>query len=111
MLVIMLVVSVNAPLMDAVDEVTDDWVVHILGFMAITVAFCGPLQLRFRQRVFISFLACGVLIELVQRAIPGREASLIDMAANLFGLGLGWAFLRSKYGDWCLWLENRLGLR
>ena len=109
LLAIMLVISVNAPLMDAVDEFTDDWVVHILGFMIITVAFCGPLQPRYRKRVFVAFLACGILIELVQLAIPGRSASLIDMSANLVGLTLGWFFLSSRYGDWCLWLEARLG--
>jgi VanZ family protein len=108
LLAVMLVISFNAPLMDAVDEVTDDWVVHILGFMVITVAFCGPLQPRYRTRVFIAFLAFGVVIELVQLAIPGRTASLLDMSANVVGLLIGWYFLRSRYGDWCLWLEQRL---
>ena len=111
LLAIMLVISVNAPLMDAVDEITDDWVVHILGFMVITLAFCGPLEPRYRKRVFVAFLACGILIELLQLGIPGRSASLIDMSANLVGLTLGWFFLRSRYGDWCLWLENRLVTR
>ena len=111
LLVIMLLSSVSARLMYAIDEVTDDWVVHILGFMVITIAFCGPLQQRYRKRVFLAFLAFGVLIELVQLSIPGREASLTDMSANLVGLALGWFFLRSRYGDWCMWLETRLGLQ
>jgi len=108
LLALMLVISVNAPLMDAVDEVTDDWVVHILGFLVITSAFCGPLQKKCRNWVFCIFLIFGVLIELVQLAIPGRSASLVDMLVNLVGLTLAWYFLRSKYGDWCKWIENRL---
>jgi VanZ family protein len=108
LLALMLVISVNAPLMDAVDDITDDWVVHILGFMVITSAFCGPLQRRYQSRIFGIFLVFGILIELVQLAIPGRTASLADMLANLAGLALAWYFLRSRYGDWCKWCENRL---
>ena len=111
LLVIMLLSSVSARLMYAIDEVTDDWVVHILGFMVITIAFCGPLQQHYRKRVFLAFLAFGILIELIQLSIPGRTASLTDMSANLVGLALGWFFLRSRYGDWCMWLETRLGLQ
>jgi len=111
LLVIMMFVSVSAPLMNAIDDVTDDWVVHILGFMAITIAFCGPLQPHYRKRVFLAFLAFGVVIELIQLSIPAREASLTDMLANLVGMALGWFFLRSRYGDWCMWLETRLGLQ
>ena len=111
LLAIMLVISVNAPLMDAVDEITDDWVVHILGFMVITSAFCGPLQPRYQNWILGIFLAFGVLIELVQLAIPGRSASLFDLLANMVGLSLAWYFLRSRYGDWCRWIENRLGLQ
>jgi VanZ family protein len=111
LLALMLVISVNAPLMDAVDHYTDDWVVHILGFMVITIAFCGPLRKNYRNWVFFSFLMFGVLIELVQLAIPGRNASLLDILANLAGLTLGWYFLRSKYGDWCKWIENQLNLQ
>ncbi len=111
LLALMLVISVNAPLMDAIDEFTDDWVVHILGFMVITSAFCGPLQKKYQNWIFFIFLIFGVLIELVQLAIPSRTASLVDMLANLAGLTLGWYFLRSKYGDWCQWIENRLNLQ
>ena len=110
-LAFMLIASVSAPLMYAIEDVTDDWVVHILGFMVITIVFCGPLQQRYRKRIFLAFLAFGVLIELIQLSIPGREASLIDMSANLVGLAMGWFFLRSRYGDWCMWLETRLGLQ
>lgn len=110
-LALMLFISVNARIMNAIDDVTDDWVVHILGFMVITIAFCGPLQQRYRTKVFAAFLACGVLIELIQLGLPGRTASLTDMSANLVGLGMGWFFLRSRYGDWCMWLETRLGLQ
>ena len=109
--VVMLATSLNTAMMDAVDEITDDWVVHILGFMVITVSFCGPLQPRYRNWVFVAFAVFGVLIELVQVSIPGRNASLLDLLANIAGLILGWYFLRSKYGDWCLWLETRLGIR
>jgi VanZ family protein len=111
LLALMLVISVNAPLMDAIDDVTDDWVVHILGFMVVTSAFCGPLQKIYQNWIFCIFLIFGVLIELVQLAIPGRDASLLDMLANLAGLTLAWYFLRSKYGDWCQWIENRLKLQ
>jgi VanZ family protein len=108
---VMLTIGLSARLMDAVDEVTDDWVVHILGFMVITIVFCGPLQQRFRNKIFIGALVFGVLIEIIQLMIPGRTASLIDMSANLFGLALGWLYLRSKYGDWCLGLEKLLRLQ
>jgi glycopeptide antibiotics resistance protein len=108
---IMLTIGLSARLMDAVDHITDDWVVHILGFMVITIAFCGPLQQRFRNKVFIGALVFGVLIEIVQLMIPYRTASLIDMSANLLGLALGWLYLRSKYGDWCLGLEKLLRLQ
>ena len=108
---IMLTIGLSARLMDAVDDVTDDWVVHILGFMVITIVFCGPLQQRFRNKIFIGALVFGVLIEIIQLTIPYRTASLTDMSANLLGLALGWLYLRSKYGDWCLGLEKLLRLQ
>ena len=108
LLALMLVSSVNAQLMFLIDDYTDDWVVHILGFMVITSAFCGPLQRRYQNWIFAIFLIFGILIELVQLAIPGRTASLVDMLANLAGLALAWYFLRSRYGDWCKWCEYRL---
>lgn len=39
--------------------------------------------------VAAALLAYGVLIELVQRHVPGRHASLADVLADALGIGLG----------------------
>jgi VanZ family protein len=40
-------------------------------------------------RIGTALLAFGVFIELVQAQVPGRHASLADVAADAAGIGLG----------------------
>ena len=75
-----------------------DKVHHVLGFFA----FAFTLRLAFPRLHVAGLIALSVsvalLIELGQMLLPDRTASLADMAANLLGVGLGWAGANAAQG-------------
>lgn len=78
------------------DKIAHFIVYAILGAMAYFISG------SFKQRIylFLSIIALGAVLELVQYLIPGRSFSYLDMAANLagtlFGFGISWMFKLSK---------------
>jgi len=72
------------------DRYDFDKFVHLGAYMAL--AFWPMLVLRGRAAPFlllIALLAASALVEWLQGAIPGREASYVDFAANAAGLLTG----------------------
>lgn len=73
-----------------------DKVVHFLMYAVLAMLIMRPLN-RVRDSFFIkkfSFTLIsgggyGILMELVQWVIPGREASLYDVYANITGIVFG----------------------
>ena len=63
---------------------------HLLAYGALAVAGCAGFRgRRGAMRVGLGLLVLGMALELAQMAIPGRFASLADVAANAAGIVLG----------------------
>ena len=66
---------------------------HALAFAALMgsgrLAWPGPPWLAKLMKLAIALLAYGVLIELLQAQIPGREADAWDVLADLLGIVIG----------------------
>lgn len=84
---------------------------HALSFMLLMVVVCGPFVKSARGYILALLLVCGVLIELIQIPLPGRREEWGDLLADCVGLAAGFLLLKTRAGDWCLRLEQRLGLR
>jgi VanZ family protein len=76
---------------------------HFLAYLILT-GNALYLTSNIRQRLIAcaSIFAYGALIELIQRFIPGREASFLDLLANFFGMLLGSTF------DWIIRKHNKI---
>jgi VanZ family protein len=88
-----------------------DKTLHAMSFMLLMIVCCGPFAKKVRVPVLIMLLLCGLLIELIQIPLPGRREEWGDLLADSIGLAAGLFFLQFWLGDWCLWLEQRLGLQ
>lgn len=67
---------------------------HALAFCALGFAAClaRPGPLRRMLPALAGVLAFGVLIELLQLVIPGRQGEWRDLAADAVGLAIGTGF-------------------
>ena len=68
---------------------------HSIAFtaLALSAAFGWP-EKGFVRSVLIPLLLFGVLIEVIQYFIPGREFSLLDMLADAIGIIIVWVGIR-----------------
>ena len=68
---------------------------HSIAFAALALsAALGWPDKNFVQFVLIPLLTFGVLIEVLQYFIPGREFSLLDMLADAIGIIIVWIGVR-----------------
>jgi VanZ family protein len=58
-------------------------------------------------RLALSFMLLGLALEIAQSFTDTRQGDVFDMAANSFGLGLGWLSTWLK-PDWLSGLDRRL---
>ena len=65
------------------------------GAIALSAALGWPHQ-GFVRSVAMPLLGFGVLIELIQLLIPGREFSLLDILADAVGILAGGAIMRLR---------------
>lgn len=65
---------------------------HSIAFaaLALSAAFGWPGK-DFVRSVLIPLLLIGILIEVMQYFIPGREFSLLDMLADAVGIFIAWS--------------------
>jgi VanZ family protein len=79
-----------------------DKVLHFLGFFVLTILLLITFS-RYKLKnkylkSFIIALGIGILIEIIQLNIPGREFSLLDILADALGIIIGsvltWSFSR-----------------
>lgn len=82
---------------------------HALAYTLLMLYF-GQLARR-RLLAAAGLLAFGVGIELLQSMLPARSAELADLAANLVGMLLGAALLRTACGRTLRAIEARLPRR
>jgi len=79
------------PPKSGVEIPSNDKINHFIAYSVLS--FCC-LMARFYKRIITVLLFCiayGVLMELVQGMVPGREQSILDIFANISGaiIGLG----------------------
>lgn len=69
---------------------------HALAFASLMLVG-GRAFVRARRRdlaLGLALLAFGIVIELVQSQIPGRDADWHDVVADTVGIVIGWALAR-----------------
>jgi VanZ family protein len=79
-----------------------DKVLHFFGFVILIILLLLTFEYYNLSNkyvaVFLIALGIGILIEAVQLGIPGREFSLLDIAADVIGIVAGsvlvWSFSR-----------------
>jgi VanZ family protein len=89
-----------------VPEIDTGWdkLNHWLAFasMAFSACFAFALARHRLLKVMLALLAFGVVIELVQSQIPGRDADALDVLADAIGIGGGLLLV---------WIHDRLRRR
>ena len=74
---------------------------HASVYALLAVWFTGLVARRHYLAVAVALLALGVLMEFLQQAMQlGREADLLDVAANLCGIAAGVALGAWRTGGW-----------
>jgi VanZ family protein len=88
----------------------DDKWLHFFTFLFLSLWFAGQYARRSYWILMVGLTAFGVLIELVQSMIPYRSAELMDLVADVGGIGIGLAIALTGLGGWSLrfeqWLEK-----
>ena len=74
-----------------------------------------PVREAYRKRYYwllvLVLLALGFALELAQRMLGYRSFEMLDMAANLAGIGVGAVAAVIWLGGWCQRVELQLGAR
>lgn len=84
----------------------NDKVEHMLGYVLLTLWFCGIYPRSKYWIIAVAYLAFGVSIELVQGAMNwGRHADLKDVYADASGIVVGLLLGLTPLRRWPLWLE------
>ncbi len=72
-----------------IQQSVNDKLGHILAFLVLAfLAHASWPELKFSWRQIIPLLGYGMAIEITQYFIPNRYFSLLDIAADLAGIGL-----------------------
>lgn len=86
----------------------NDKVAHAFAFFALMLWFSGVVEMRRLPMLAICLVAYGVLIELLQGLTVTRQPELLDLAADVVGILLGWILSIAGLRRWCVWLESGL---
>lgn len=80
---------------------------HAMGYLLLTLWFCGLYQ---RQRYWVVALwmfAMGILVEILQGMMHlGRQADIRDIYADILGIGLAVFLAITPLGRWPYWFEK-----
>ena len=81
---------------------------HVLAYGVLMFWFC-ELHTGWKQRAAycVAWIALGIAMEFVQRAIGYRTFDVLDMAADAIGVLLGWSV--SLLADSQPWWRNAVG--
>jgi VanZ family protein len=84
-----------------------DKIGHVVGFALLQWSFSQIYAgRRDRLRCAAGGFALGILIELLQAAVPYRTAEAADLVADAIGIALG-AVLARALGETLSWLDRR----
>lgn len=78
-----------------------DKVEHTLGYVLLTLWFCGIYPRRRYVWIVLGFVLFGAAIEVLQSAMNlGRHGDLNDMVADVAGIGIGLLLAFTPLGRW-----------
>lgn len=84
-----------APLPEGAFQSTNDKVLHIIGWMGLTLSLrlAWP-TLRFHYWAVVGVFLYSILLEALQGLVPQRHFSYLDLVANGVGVMLGYVIAR-----------------
>jgi len=84
----------------------NDKVEHTLGFVLLTLWFCGIYRRRRYWLVAAGFLLFGVVVEIMQAWMNvGRNGDIHDVYADAVGITAGVLIAWTPLGRWPAWFE------
>lgn len=85
----------------------NDKVMHITGYLALTIWFTGIYPRSRYAAIALSLLAMGILVEILQGVMHlGRQAELRDVYADAVGIAIGLAVAFAFPGGWARLVEK-----
>jgi VanZ family protein len=84
---------------------------HFLAYMGLMLWFAGLYRREYYPLVAQYLFLLGMLMELTQGSLPHRSAEFGDLVANSAGIAAGWSLAAAGMGNWCVWVERRIGLQ
>jgi VanZ family protein len=86
-----------------------DKVAHLLAFLMLALWFGGIVTRPRHPWIALTLFIFGGLIELAQAWMAwGRQAELLDLGADTFGIAAGLLLALTPAGRWASWLESML---
>jgi VanZ family protein len=74
---------------------------HVSAYALLAVWFTGLVPRSRYAALAVALLGLGVLMEFLQQAMQlGRQADVLDVAANVVGIGAGIAIAAWRTGGW-----------
>ncbi len=97
------------PLKDKPDPLIPfgDKVNHMLAFAALMAWFSALVPVKKYPLLFVSLIAYGALIEVLQHFSGYRYMELGDLLADSAGALVGWGLALVGLNKWCGWIEQR----
>jgi hypothetical protein len=84
-----------------------DKVAHLLAFLMLALWFGGIVARPRYLWIALTLLTFGSLIELAQAWMAwGRQAEVLDLGADAFGIAAGLLLALTPVGRWASWLES-----
>jgi VanZ family protein len=82
---------------------------HVSAYALLAVWFTGLVPRSRYAALAVALLGLGVLMEFLQQAMQlGRQADVLDVAANVVGIGAGIAIAAWRTGGWAPKVEASL---
>ncbi len=72
---------------------------HAVAFFTLFLLLSYSFPKLTNLHKFLMLLLYGIIIEVIQRYIPGRESSLLDILADTVGISIGYIFMKSKFSN------------
>lgn len=82
-------------------QVVGDKYEHVVGYVLLTLWFCGIYPRSRYWVIAAGLLGMGILVEILQGAMHwGRHADVDDVVADITGIAIGLALARTILAEW-----------
>ena len=107
LLVLLVIFFSLAPISVPVPVEEGDKLAHVAAYAALMLWFANLYEtLNWRRRLAIGFVALGIALEFVQSWTGYRAFEVADMAADAFGVAVGWALAPPRLPNFLRGIEN-----